>query len=127
MNSRETEDAWSRKGGTLSDKSACKEFGLTQEEIVEAINRGKLQYRVQSMYGNPFLRLIRSEVEALVKKKHGGANLAQKKMQTELAQIEKKLRSLKRQMTLLEKRKAELLASLHEVEGQHRSRGTRLK
>jgi len=28
-----------RKGGTLSDKTARTEFGLTQEEIVEAIRR----------------------------------------------------------------------------------------
>jgi hypothetical protein len=27
--------AWIKKGATLSDKSARKEFGLTQEEIIE--------------------------------------------------------------------------------------------
>jgi hypothetical protein len=35
---------WQRKGGTLSDKTARKEFGLMQDEIVEAIRAGKLQY-----------------------------------------------------------------------------------
>jgi len=55
----------------LSDKSARKEFGLTQEEIVQAINEGKLQYHLQSIHGNPFIRLLRSEVEALVEAKHG--------------------------------------------------------
>jgi hypothetical protein len=33
---------WAKKGATLSDKSARTEFGLTQEEIIEAIRGGKL-------------------------------------------------------------------------------------
>lgn len=60
---------WSRKGATLSDKSARQEFGLTQQEIVAAIRAGKLQYREASMHGNPWLRLLRHEVEALVREK----------------------------------------------------------
>ena len=36
---------WSRKGATLSDKSARQEFGLTQQEIIAAIRVGKLQFR----------------------------------------------------------------------------------
>jgi hypothetical protein len=71
MDAGETEAVWSKKGATLSDKSARKEFGLTQEEIVEAIKAGKLQYRLNNIYGNPYLRLVRSEVEALVDEKYG--------------------------------------------------------
>ena len=62
---------WQRKGATLSDTTARKEFGLTQAEIVEAIRAGRLLYRPNSSHGNPFLRLLRREVEALVKKRHG--------------------------------------------------------
>jgi hypothetical protein len=62
---------WQRKGATLSDKTARTELGLTQDEIVRAIRAGTLQYRVGSMHGNPWLRLLRSEVVALVKKKRG--------------------------------------------------------
>ena len=47
--------AWTRKGATLSDKSAQKEFGLTFDEIVAGIRAGKLQYRENSIYGAPFL------------------------------------------------------------------------
>jgi hypothetical protein len=64
--------AWQRKGATLSDMTARDEFGLTQDEIVRAIRCGELQYREGSMYGNPWLRLLRREVEALFRKKHGG-------------------------------------------------------
>ena len=42
------DEEWGRKGTTLSDKTARSEFGLTQDEIISAINAGKLQYRSAS-------------------------------------------------------------------------------
>ena len=51
MDFKETGSAWTAKGGTLSDKSARKEFGLTQDEIIEALKDGKLQYRTNYMHG----------------------------------------------------------------------------
>src|ERR1700723_4183663 len=89
---------WRRKGGTLSDKTAREEFGLTQEEIIQAIRGGKLQYRESSMHGNPWLRLLRKEVEALVKKRHGDVYLKDQKVKTELAQINRELRRHKVQI-----------------------------
>ena len=68
---RNLDSEWQHKGATLSDKTARKEFGLTQDEIVQAIRAGKLHCREASMHGNPWLRLLRREVEALIKKKHG--------------------------------------------------------
>ena len=62
------DSVWQRKGATLSDKTARKEYGLSQDEIVEAIRDGQLQYRENSIHGNPFLRLLRHEVEALIEK-----------------------------------------------------------
>lgn len=105
------ESEWRHKGATLSDKTAREEFGLTQEEIVLAIRAGKLQYREGSMYGNPWLRLLRREVEALVKKNHGDKYLMSRQTQTELASINRELKRLKTRMTALEKRKAELIAA----------------
>jgi hypothetical protein len=101
---------WKQKDATFSDKHAREEYGLTQDEIYGAIRTGKLQYREASMHGNPWLRLLRREVEALVKEKHGGNYLTDRKAQTELARINRELRRLKTQMTALEKRKAELIA-----------------
>lgn len=60
------EEEWRRKGATLSDKTARKEFGLTQDEIESAIEAGLLRYRVGVVQGNPWLRLLRSELEALM-------------------------------------------------------------
>jgi hypothetical protein len=68
-------EEWGRKGATLSDKTARTEFGLTQDEIVAAIRAGKLQYRQSSMHGNTWLRLLRREVEELVRSRNGEAYL----------------------------------------------------
>ena len=114
MYSGEAKSAWFEKGVTLSDKPARKEFGLTQEEIIEAINDGKLQYRINNVFGNPYLKLVRSEVEAFVDEKYGSNYLKKKKIKKELAQTNKELKRLKAQVVSLEQRKAELLASLDE-------------
>ena len=103
---------WQRKGATLSDKTARKEFGLTQVEIVQAIRAGKLQYRRNSIHGNPFLRLLRREVEALVKKKHGDQYLKAQQAKTELARITRELKRLRTQIAALEERRSKLMADL---------------
>lgn len=103
---------WTQKNATLSHKSAEKEFGLTFDEIIEAIKAGKLQYRENNIYGSPFLRLIRSEVEALVSEKHGADYLKQKQYKKELAEVTKTLKALKEQVQTLEARKAELFGLL---------------
>jgi hypothetical protein len=112
MNTLSNTAAWTQKDATLSNKTAEKEFGLTFDEIVEAIRAGKLQYRETSLYGNPFLRLLRSEVEALVSEKYGADYLKQKQVQKELAEVTKTLKALKAQVQALETRKAELLELL---------------
>ena len=112
MTFKTNDSAWTTKGATLSHKSAEKEFGLTFDEIVAGIRAGKLQYRENSIYGAPFLRLIRSEVEALVNEKYGKDYLNKKKWKKELAGIKKTLRELKTQTLSLETRKAELLELL---------------
>src|SRR5665213_1351009 len=90
-----SDSEWQRKGATLSDKTAREEFGLTQDEITQAIQAGTLHYREGSMYGNPWLRLLRREVEALVRKKHGNNYLRGRQAKTELAGINRELRRLK--------------------------------
>jgi hypothetical protein len=101
---------WQGKGATLSDKTARKEFGLTQDEIVQAIRAGRLHYRDNSIFGNPFLRLLRREVETLVKKKHGNDYLKGRQAKTELARINRELKQLKAQIAALEERKSKLMA-----------------
>ena len=44
---------WQRKVATLSGKTARQEFGLTQDEIYDAIDVGTLRYHQAAMHGNP--------------------------------------------------------------------------
>ena len=99
---------WRLKGATLSDTSAQEEYGLTSNEIYQAMSDGTLQFREGSMYGNPWFRLLRREVEAMVKKLRGAGYLKEQLTKTELARISSELRKLKTRMNALEKRKAEL-------------------
>ena len=69
------------------------------------------------MHGNPYLRLLRSEVEALVDEKYGTNYLKKKKLKTELTQINRELKRLKAAVASLEKRKAELLEKLGNNKG----------
>ncbi|MGH7136515.1 MAG: hypothetical protein ACREHD_12300 [Pirellulales bacterium] len=103
---------WSRKGATLSDKSARQEFGLTQQEIIVAIRAGRLQFRVSSMHGNPWFRLLRHEVESLVRDKSGLDHLHEKKLQKELADLNKEARKLTTRLKAIERRRAELMKEL---------------
>ncbi len=114
MDAEAGDSVWTKKGATLSDKSARKEFDLTQPEIIQAIRKGKLQYRTNYIYGNPYFRLVRSEVEKLVDEKYGSNYLKKKKNQHELAQVSKALKALKAQTVSLAKRRDELLRILDE-------------
>ena len=107
-----SDSLWIQKGGTLSDKSARKEFGLSQEEIIEAIKSDKLQYRQNYMHGNPYFRLLRSEVECLVNEKYGKDYLEIKKLRNELSQVTKEIKKINNQLSSLERKKVELLEIL---------------
>ncbi len=107
-------EEWGRKGASLSDKTARLQYGLTQDEIYAAIDAGKLQYRPAAMHGNPWLRLLRREVEDLVATRSGDRYLRERKARTELAQINRELKQLRAQLAALEERRAALLAELAE-------------
>ena len=62
------------------------------------------------VYGNPWLWLLRQEVEALVRKKHGDDYLKDQQAKTELTRINRELKRLKTQIAVLEERKSKLNA-----------------
>jgi hypothetical protein len=105
-------EEWQRKGATLSDKTARAEFGLTQDEIIEAIGAGTLQYRQGSIYGNPWLRLLRREVEGLVQTRYGDRHLRERQAKAELARVNRELRRLRTQLAALEERRSEFISDL---------------
>jgi uncharacterized protein (DUF433 family) len=97
------------QGGTLSHKNACKEFGLTEEQIIDAMKAGKLQYRQNYAHGNPYFRVLRIEVEALATKLHGNKAVNEQEIKHKLLKINREINSLKRNLASLEKQKIELL------------------
>ena len=64
------------------------------------------------MHGNPWFRLLRHEVEALVKKRSGPDHLRRKKLEKELADINKETRKLTARLKVLDRRRAELMKEL---------------
>src|SRR6267143_4043199 len=99
---------WNRKGATLSDVTAHKEYGVSREFIVKGIRAGKLEYREGSIWGNPYLRLLRSQLEKDIRQQMGSHHLANTKQETELRKVKKEITSLKKKLTVLQIRKAEL-------------------
>ena len=100
---------WTKQGGTFSHKNACKEFGLTEDEIIDAMKAGKLQYRQNYAHGNPYFRVLRKEVEVLAKELHGNKSVEDQEVKFKLQKINREINSLKRKLSSLEKQKVELL------------------
>ena len=99
---------WNRQGATLSDVTAKKEYGVDHDFIVKGIRAGKLEYRQGAVWGNPYLRLLRSPLERYIAEELGADYLARGKNQTELRKIKKEITDLKNRLDVLEARRAVL-------------------
>ena len=97
-----------RKGAVLSDVTAQKEYGVTREFIVEGIRAGKIEFREGAVWGNPYLRVLRSQLELYIAEKLGSEHLMGKKAQTELLAIKKEIAGMRTKLAALEARKTEL-------------------
>ena len=99
---------WNCKGATLSDVTAKKEYGVDRDFIVKGIRAGKLEYREGAIWGNPYLRLLRSQLERYIAEELGVDRLSSGKNQTELRKIKKEMANLKKRLKELEVRRTEL-------------------
>ena len=105
---------WNRKGATLSDVTAQKEYGVSRDFIVKGIRAGKLEYRNGSIWGNPYLKVLRSQLEQYIAEQRGPNQLVAIKSQTELRRIKKEIAALKRKLIALEIRKADIEKAISE-------------
>ena len=103
---------WNRKGATLSDVTAKKEYGVGRDFIEKGIQTGKLEYREGAIWGNPYLRLLRSQLEQYIAEELGGNRLSSSKNQTELRKIKKEMADLKKRLAELQNRRTELEKAL---------------
>ena len=99
---------WNRKGATLSDVTAKKEYGIDHDFIVKGIRAGQLEYREGAVWGNPYLRLLRSQLERYIAEELGADYVARGKNRTELRKIKKEIANLKQRLDELEIRRATL-------------------
>lgn len=99
---------WNRKGATLSDATAKKEYGVDYDFIVKGIKAGKLEYREGVIWGNPYLRLLRSQLEKYITEELGANRLLTSKNETELRKIKKEMATLKKRLNELQARKTDI-------------------
>ena len=99
---------WNRKGATLSDVTAKKEYGVTQDFIVKGIRARKLEWREGAIWGNPYIRVLRRQLEEYIAEELGEEYLAKVKGQTELRQIKKEISELTKRLDALQGRRTEL-------------------
>ena len=99
---------WNRKGATLSDATAKKEYGVDRDFIVKGIQSGKLEYREGAMWGNPYLRVLRSQLEQYIAEELGADSLSRSKNQTELRKIKKEMADLTKRLAELQARRTEI-------------------
>ncbi|MBO9484387.1 MULTISPECIES: hypothetical protein [Gammaproteobacteria] len=102
---------WSAPGATLSHKNGAKEFGLTEDEVIRAIKEGTLHYQIAHAHGNPYFRVVREEVEALVLTLYGPDYVNQQQLKKRQDDIDREIRKLKRRIKALEKERLPLSGS----------------
>lgn len=102
---------WTMKGATLSDATALNEYGVDKNFIVQGIQAGKLEYRESAMWGNPCIRILRSQLERFITEKLGSDYLTSKITQTELRKIDKEILGLQKKLKQLQVRKEEIKKS----------------
>jgi len=103
---------WNQKGASLSDVTAKKEYGVDREFIIKGIQTGNLEYHEGVIWGNPYFRILRSQLEGYITAEMGEDYLRKVKAQTELRSIKKEISETKRKLSGLQDRKSILEESL---------------
>jgi hypothetical protein len=106
-----SESLWNKQGETISHKNACKEFGLTEDNVFQGMKSGKLQYRENYAHGNPYFRLLRNEVKLLAQELYGAKQIKKQENKHKLQKINQEINSLKKKIVSLEKQKIVLTES----------------
>ena len=99
---------WNLKGATLSDVTAKKEYGIDRDFVVKGIRAGKLEYREGAIWGNPYLRILRSQLEQYIVEELGAKYLSTYKNRTELRKVKTEMTKLKKRLNELQTRRLEL-------------------
>jgi hypothetical protein len=107
---------WNRKGASLSDKTARKEYKVDQEFIIKGIESGKLEFRYACVWGSPFIKVLRRQLEEYITSELGPEYLARATGKIELQKIKKEIAEVEQQLNVLSTRKEELLTKKAKLE-----------
>ena len=99
---------WNRKGATLSDVTAKAEYGVNRDFIIKGIQTGKREYRDGAIWGSPYLRGLRSQLEAYIADELGTKYLVKMKSESDLRKIKKEISEINKRLKALQARKTEL-------------------
>jgi hypothetical protein len=99
---------WNQKGASISDKTARREYKVDQEFIIKGIEAGKLEFRYSSVWGNPFIRILRRQLEEYITSELGSECLIKAKSKTELKKIKKEIVELEKKLSELQAKRTEL-------------------
>jgi ubiquinone biosynthesis protein UbiJ len=75
---------------------------------VKGVRTGKLECREGSTWGNPYLRVLRNQLEQYIVEQLGSKHLVSNVTQTELRKIRKDIADLRKKLAALEARKVEI-------------------
>ncbi|RQW79103.1 MAG: hypothetical protein EHM14_09860 [Methanothrix sp.] len=107
---------WNRKGASLSDVTAEKEYKVDRDFIIKGINAGKLEYRDGSVWGNPYIKILRHQLEEYIASELGPEYLAKASGKIELRKVKKEIAEIEQQLSELQIRKAGLETKKAELE-----------
>jgi hypothetical protein len=99
---------WNQKNATLSDVTAKKEYGVDRDFVIKGIEAGKLEYRDGAIWGNPYLRILRSQLEEYIAKKLGKKYLAKVTNESELKKVKREISAMNKKLKELQLRKTEI-------------------
>jgi len=99
---------WNHKGASLSDVTAKKEYGIDRNFIVKGIQADKLEFQQGYIWGNPYLKILRSQLELYIAEELGADCLLKAKHQMELRKIKREIATLKKRLRELEAKRAKL-------------------
>jgi len=84
------------------------EHPIVRNFIAEGIRVGRLEYSEETIWGNPYIRLLRSQLEQYIAEERGTDYLLNCKKVIELRMIKKEIAQLKKRLKVIESRKNEL-------------------
>ena len=110
---------WTKQGESLSHNNACKEYALEEQEIIDAIKLGKLQYIVNYAHGNPYYKLLRQEVIALAIELRGDGYFKKQEIEIKIKKLKSEVNSYERKIKINKKEIDSLKEQLYQLENKN--------